>query len=259
MQRDLETRGSSSTSDRGLLCQPVAAEVVQLIPASGETIAEHSIQPDDTSLDNVLTIHEYERQRLAQELHDSAGQLVVALDLGLAHLRRVGKDADHDNLIAEIQDTVHRIDEEIRSLAFLRYPVELCDRSLYSALQSFALGFGRRTGIRTTFRWVGDRSAVDETLSLAVLRVAQEALANVHRHSGATSAKVTLKRDAGRLQMNIADDGVGFPPGGADGKPRGIGLQGMRHRIETVGGSFRTVNMKHGVKIAMSVPLPMAV
>ena len=212
----------------------------------------------DESLDNLLSIQEYERQRLAQELHDSAGQLVVALELGLAHLRRVEEDPGHANLILEIEDTVHQIDQEIRSLAFLRYPIELCDRSLYSALQSFALGFGRRTGIRTVFKWVGDRSPLSEALSVAFLRVAQEGLANVHRHSQARSSKVTLKRHADRLDLFITDDGIGFPTEGTSENSRGIGLQGMRHRVEALGGRFSIANLKHGAKISVSVPVVMA-
>ena len=206
-------------------------------------------------LEDVLRIHEYERQRLGQELHDSAGQLLIALELSILHLKRVEKDCDHANLIDEIQDSARRIDQEIRSLAFLHYPVELGGRSLSLAAQSLALGFGRRTGIHTTFKWAGDNASIDDAVSMAVLRVVQEALVNIHRHSHASVVKVAIHRTLDRLDLTISDNGVGFPPVSRLENTHGIGLQGMRHRVETLGGRFRLANLKQGARISLSVPV----
>ena len=211
--------------------------------------------PPTIMLDELLQFHEYERQRIGQELHDSAGQLLVALQLSVAHLREVEADSGHDSLLQEINDTVRRIDQEIRSLAFLNYPAELGDRGLCCAVQALALGFGRRTGIRMTFRCIGDQATVDESISMALLRVAQEALANIHRHAHATCAKVILERRATHLHLTVSDDGIGMPAAGAL-KARGIGLQGMRHRIEMLGGRFRMGNLKRGgTRVSAIVPL----
>lgn len=204
-------------------------------------------------LDELLRIHEYERQRIGQELHDSAGQLVVSLQLSVAHLRRVEENCPHQELIDDIQDTIRQIDQQIRALAFLHYPFELGDRSLCSAVQSLTMGFGRRTGIHTTFRCVGSSEPVDEAVSKAILRVAQEALVNIHRHSHASSAKVVLERRPDRLQLRVTDDGVGMAA--EANKSEGIGLQGMRHRLQTVGGRFRIGNLKHGTRVAATVPI----
>ncbi len=161
--------------------------------------------PDSGTVDELLRIHEYERQRIGQELHDSAGQLLVSLQFSVAHLKRVEEGSGHDSLLEEIQDTVRQIDQEIRSLAFLHYPVELSDRGLSSAIQALVRGFGRRTGIRTSFKASGDQSIASDSISTALLRVAQEALVNVHRHAHASHANVSLKRArqlrrAGRLR-----------------------------------------------------------
>ena len=208
-----------------------------------------------TIVEELLQIHEYERQRMGQELHDSAGQLLVSLQLSIARLKITEADCGHRALIDEIQDTVRQIDREIRALAFLHYPAELGDRALGEAVRTLVHGFGRRTGIRISFRSLGDQTAVAEPISVTMLRVAQEALVNVHRHSHASSAKVLLETSDKRVHLTVSDDGVGIPTTVDVGKECGIGLQGMRHRVEMHGGHFGIRNLKHGTKISATVPL----
>ena len=210
--------------------------------------------PDSGTVDELLRIHEYERQRIGQELHDSAGQLLVSLQFSVAHLKRVEEGSGHDSLLEEIQDTVRQIDQEIRSLAFLHYPVELSDRGLSSAIQALVRGFDRRTGIRTSFKASGDQRIASDSISTALLRVAQEALVNVHRHAQASYANVSLKRGANYVELVVSDDGVGMPPAANLTKVRGIGLRGMRHRVEALGGRFGVRNLKQGTRITASVP-----
>lgn len=211
--------------------------------------------PATILLDELLQYHEYERQRLGQELHDSAGQLLVALQLKVTHLRQLEEYSGHDDLLQEINDTVRQIDQELRSLAFLHFPAELGDRGLCSAVQALALGFGRRTGIRTSFKCVGERTAVDKPVSVALLRVTQEALVNIHRHSRASSAKVALEKHSNQLQLTVSDDGIGIAAATGKTTTRGIGIQGMRHRVEVLGGRFQIRKLKHGTKVSASVPL----
>ena len=225
-------------------------EIVGGLPLEDHSAAEET---DGDALDQQFRIHEYERCRMGQELHDSAGQLLVSLQLSVAHLKAV-EDGSHDGLIEEIQLIVSQIDREIRSLAFLHYPVELGDRCLCSAVQALALGFGRRTGIRTSFKCAGDRSPVSEPISMAVLRVAQEALVNIHRHSHASSARVVLENRQDRILLTVSDDGVGMPATEMQ-KARGIGLQSMRHRVEALGGHFGLRKLKHGTRVSAIVPL----
>jgi signal transduction histidine kinase len=211
--------------------------------------------PRPAVLDQMLSIHEYERQRMGQELHDSAGQLLVSLQLSITRLRAIEQDCGHDDLIEEIQATVRQIDQEIRALAFLHYPAELGDRGLCEAVQSLVRGFGKRTGIRTSFRCLGDNKVVGKLISITVLRVAQEALVNIHRHSHASSAKVVLTADVNRLHLTVSDDGVGMPAATDEDKGRGIGLQGMRHRVEMHGGLFNVKGLKHGTRVSATLPL----
>jgi signal transduction histidine kinase len=203
----------------------------------------------------LLDVHEYERQRIGQELHDSTGQMLVSLQLGVARLRSIYRDGGHDELLDEIQDTVRKIDKEIRALAFLHYPAELGGRNLCEAVASLVRGFGSRTGIRTAFKCLGDLTGITETVSLTLLRVAQEALVNVHRHSRASAAKVTLERQVGSLRLTVSDNGVGLPAPAKQAVGGGIGLEGMRYRVETQGGQFNVRSLKHGTKISAAMPM----
>jgi len=206
------------------------------------------------SLDELLRIHEYERQRLGQELHDSTGQLVISLMLGLARLKRLEEDGGQGVLIDEIQEIVRQIDKEIRSLAFLHYQAELGDRAVSASIENLALGFGRRTGMHISFKCLGDAPPVDDSIATALLRVAQEALVNVHRHSHATAAKVELKLRPTRIELRISDDGIGMPVGEMP-RGSGIGLKGMRYRIESLGGRFEVRNLNPGTTVCAVIPL----
>jgi len=235
--------------------------VFKLGPAASAT-EEPSVklpdQHDDNSgeafFDELLKVHEYERQRLGQELHDSAGQLLVSLQLSVAHLSAIDEDAGHGELIDEIRQTVRQIDQEIRTLAFLHYPMELGDRGLSAAIQMLARGFERRTGIRTDFACAWDSAYLDESTAAALLRVAQEALVNIYRHAHASSAKIQLRKQRNLLELSISDNGIGVAPTMNAG-PHGIGLQGMRHRVESLSGKFQIRNLKQGTRISASVPL----
>ena len=235
--------------------------VFKLGPAASAT-EEPSVklpdQHDDNSgeafFDELLKVHEYERQRLGQELHDSAGQLLVSLQLSVAHLSAIDEDAGHGELIDEIRQTVRQIDQEILTLAFLHYPMELGDRGLSAAIQMLARGFERRTGIRTEFASAWDSPFLDESAAAALLRIAQEALVNIYRHAHASSARIRLRTLGNLLELSVSDDGIGVAPN-ALAAPHGIGLQGMRHRVESLGGNFRIRNLKQGTCISAAVPL----
>jgi signal transduction histidine kinase len=261
MHRLMEIHGSSFAD-----AKPADSAIFPKSTAASPEKVDHS--PDEihepfagaypaqgVQLDNLLRIHEYERQRLGQELHDSAGQLVITLQLSVAHLKRVGGDRQYDGLIEEIQDTVRLIDREIRSVAYLHYPVELGENSLSRTLELLVFGFGQRTGIRTTFKSVGDIMTVDATVSATVLRVAQEALVNVYRHSHASTVKIVLERRPDVLRLTITDDGDGFPADLISGAAGGVGLQGMRHRVKTAGGRFGIKNHKRGAQVWAKVPV----
>lgn len=205
--------------------------------------------------EKMLSLRDDERQRIGQELHDSAGQLLLSLQLSVALLRETEKDNGHEGLIDEIQDTARLIDQEIRSLAFLNHPMRMDSRGLPAALQALIGGFGKRTGCRVSFKVIGDQPSEDGNSSMALLRVAQEALVNIHRHAHASFVTAKLERQERSLELTIGDNGVGLPPRDQLAVNRGVGLDGMRFRIERLGGSFRIAKLKHGTRISARVPL----
>jgi signal transduction histidine kinase len=208
----------------------------------------------DPSVDAVLSAHDYERQRLGQELHDTAGQMVVSLQFSIANLKRVHEESARNKLLEEIQNAVLRIDQELRSLAFLSYPAELGGRSPGAAVQALTAGFRRRTGIKATFRSDGDTAGADQPTAVALLRVAQEALVNIHRHSHATEAQVAVECRDEEIRLTVSDNGVGMPTSERAQQSPGIGLQGMRYRVESLGGRFSVRNLKQGLRITATVP-----
>ena len=232
----------------GQAARAAAKLVANAEPASAALSSKQSAE----KFDDVLKIHEYERQRLGQELHDSTGQLVISLGLGLARLRNIA-GLEWQKLVDDIQATVSEIDREIRSMAFLHFPAELANRSLSASLASLAAGFGRRTGVDTSFESTGHSPHLDDSVSSALLRVAQEALVNVHRHSQAQSAKVELKNKSHQIELIISDDGVGMAANA--GHPSGIGVSGMRHRIESNGGHFEIRDLNPGTMIRATIPV----
>ena len=239
--------GQAQQRIASIKCSPV---VNGLFDSSGEVEISQAALTDE-----LLKIQEYERQRMGQELHDSAGQLLVALQLSVGRLRAV-ETSGHEDLIDEVQDTIRQIDRQIRSLAFLHYPAELDERGLCFAIDKLVRGFSRRTGIRTTFRSPRDMDGMDEATSEALLRVAQEGLVNIHRHAHATSAKVHLQNGGGKVRLSIEDNGVGFSATTADAvSHNGVGLQSMAHRMQVLGGTIEMRSLKHGLKLIATIPL----
>jgi signal transduction histidine kinase len=117
-----------------------------------------------------------------------------------------------------------------------------------------ARGFEQRTGIRTDFTCSLDSPDLDENSATALLRIAQEALVNVYRHAHASRAAVLIRKLGNQLELSISDDGVGIAPEMLAG-PHGIGLQGMRHRVEALRGRFQVRNLKQGTRVSASVPV----
>lgn len=228
----------------------------------GDNVFESAVLVDnmasgerDRFLEGCLKVQEDERLRLGRELHDSTGQLLLALRLNLARLKRSHGSAGEDELIDEIETTASQIDREIRAFSFLHYPAEIEGEGLSESLYFLTRGFAARTGLKVRFADLCNGAHSKGPGAVALLRVAQEALMNVHRHACAVHVRVTLKLRDRLLELIVRDDGVGLPVSGDAQKSHGVGLPGMRHRVERLGGSFAVKRMKHGTKLTASVPL----
>ena len=222
---------------------------------AGAGTPAHSFTPEHHGIiEDRLRAQENERLKMGRELHDSTGQLLLALRLEIANLRHIQGSSAEDGLLDEIDHTAREIDREIRAFAFTHYPAEIGREGLGAALRSLANGFASRTGLRIRFTSIPDPISKSGPVALALLRVAQEALLNVHRHAHATNVHLMVTSRRNMLQLSVKDDGVGIRSAQSLEEFHGIGLQGMRHRVERLGGRFAIRRLKHGTKIIATVP-----
>ncbi len=200
-----------------------------------------------------------ERNRLARDLHDSVKQQIFAASMQLAAARAlVRRDPEAaEARLGDIERMVGEAQRELTALILQLRPAGLAHKGLAPALREYCGEWARRTGIAAEVRARGEQPAPLE-VEQALFRVAQEALANVAKHSGATSVEVRLSWDMGALDLAVDDDGSGFDAVAADGK--GVGLSSMRERIEAVGGvlSVGGVPGGPGTRVRACVPLAAA-
>lgn len=201
------------------------------------------------SLEYRLMAREYEGLRMGRELHDSTSQLLLSLRFSLAHLKHAYEVGESEEALEEISETVRQIEQEIRAFSYLHYPAELGRGGLVAALDTLARGFTDRTGLKIMFKAECDRVITNGAASIALLRVAQEALMNVHRHAGAELVRMSLAEQGGSVELSVQDDGIGLPSASSEAVSKGLGLPGMRHRVERLGGQFLVKRLKHGTKL----------
>jgi signal transduction histidine kinase len=208
--------------------------------------------------DQLLHAQEQERQRIAIELHDSMSQHLAALQLGIAQLRkRLGDDPAGRELAHEMQKLTQQAFQEIRVLSYLMNASGREREGLETSVRRFVQGFGRRAGLKTTFDAEGPVDDIGAATQHAVFRVVQEALSNVYRHAHATAVSVDLLSKAGTLTVRVSDNGRGIPLGngnGCDEPPFGVGIAGMRARIEQLGGTLEFTGKGRGTVVTAIVP-----
>jgi NarL family two-component system sensor histidine kinase LiaS len=192
-----------------------------------------------------------ERHRLARDLHDSVKQqlFVVTMLLGTAQAQ-VGDTPEAARTLAEAERLAAQAQQELTGLIRALRPLALANKGLGAALRELLADWGQRTGIAVRASIVDElplRLAAEQEL----FRMAQEALTNVARHSGAASVEVCAEVSGGTILLSVADDGHGFDPAAVS---QGLGLSGMRERVEAVGGMLLIYSGAVGTRIEAQVP-----
>lgn len=191
---------------------------------------------------SVIQAQEEERKRIARELHDETSQSLTGLVIGIRMVEECVSDTlpDIKQRLQNIHDLAHSTLNEVHNMAVRLRPSVLDDLGLSAALRSYVKEFSENTGIPVDLQILAMAERLPPELETVLYRVVQEALTNVARHSGADSCRVTLQRKANRIQGVISDNGRGFDSEAAmlSEKGRGLGLHGMKERIELVGGSL---------------------
>ncbi|XVX20714.1 HAMP domain-containing sensor histidine kinase [Actinomycetota bacterium] len=205
-----------------------------------------------TSNARALAAQEGERRRIAQELHDEIGQSLTVVLLGLKRvIDRAPEDLRDD--LSSVQTAARSSLTEVRQVAHRLRPGALEDLGLTAAISSLATELSSSAGLsvhRRIARVVTDDPEVD----LVVYRVAQEALTNIARHSGARTVEITLAQDGDGVILTVEDDGVGAPAGAV--LSEGAGIRGMRERALLVRGDLRVEpSASGGTRVRLDVPL----
>jgi signal transduction histidine kinase len=213
---------------------------------------------------NLMTIQDEERRRIARDLHDSAGQTLAAIKMSLAMLEQAEPSSEASKVQKLFEDLKALADEalkEIRTTSYLLHPPLLDEAGFASAARWFAQGFTKRSGIQVHCDLPQKLERLPEGVELALFRVLQESLTNIHRHSGAKAATIKFTLNGAGIELQVSDNGRGLSneqlnrlqqsDGGA-----GVGIAGMRERIRGLGGHLLLESNKEGTTITVNLPDP---
>lgn len=207
-------------------------------------------------LQHTVQAQEEERARIARELHDETAQILSAFSLELAALDTglQGQPQAHAR-VETLKDLSRQVSQGLYRLVGDLRPAHLDDFGLVPAI-NYLLTQARASGINFDLHVQGAPHRLDLAVETVLFRVAQEAILNVVRHSGAQQARITLCFNEARVELTIADQGRGFDPAGPFQSPRGWGLEGMRERVEAAGGTL-TLDASPGRGASLLAVIPL--
>ncbi len=236
---------------RGLLYAFIGAFVVKLAAAQRE--ARRSLTTHSTTLEHLATSRE--RNRLARELHDTLAHSLSGIAVQLEAVKTLWDDDSHkarnmlDNALADARGG---LGEARRAIQTLRAS-PLVDLGLADAICQLGEAAANRCGMAVNVSVADKVGHVGPELENTIYRIADEALTNAARHSGAEKVSVDLRRKAGRVRLEVSDDGIGFDVGAA--APEGhVGISGMNERAAMVGGTLEiTSDRELGTTVTFEV------
>jgi len=208
----------------------------------------------------LLQLQDDERRRIARELHDSVGQLLVGLTMNLSAVRadieRLTKTA---GAVTDSETMVQEMSKEVRTISHLLHPPLLDEVGLSSAIRWYIDGFAERSNIKVDLDCPKDFGRLPREVETAIFRVVQESLTNIHRHSGSSTAKIRFRHRDGHVLVEIEDKGMGISEEKLDemasaGMP-GVGMRGMRERLRQLGGALEISSNGRGTMIVARLPV----
>jgi PAS domain S-box-containing protein len=208
----------------------------------------------------LMMAQDEERRRIARELHDSAGQTLTVLGLNLAQL------VERAQVIApelaeegkEIEAVVQQLHREIRTTSYLLHPPLLDECGLASALNMYVEGLADRSHIAITLDVAPDVGRLPSDMELAIFRLVQECLTNIHRHSGSKTARIRIAREGQSIRTEVQDNGSGISPerlSEIQAHGSGVGIRGIRERIRQFHGEVKIESNGSGTSVIVSMPM----
>ncbi len=206
----------------------------------------------------LLGVQDEERRRIARELHDSLGQDLTAAKITLDMLAQESElESTH---LREAQSLVDRCISDTRTLSHLLHPPLLDEAGFVSAARWYVEGFGRRSGISTKLELPEHLTRLPRGAETALFRILQEALTNVHRHSGSRAVDVRVIESDAKVILTVKDYGIGVPREILDRFWKtgntGVGLAGIRERLKELAGVLEIESNLDGTLLRATIPFP---
>lgn len=205
------------------------------------------------------SMQDEERRRLARELHDSVGQTLAALgmNLGIIQAQSHKLDPVGARALADNAGLVEQVSREIRTISHLLHPPLLDIAGLASALRWYVDGFSERSNIKVDVEITSDFGRLSDELEIAIFRIVQECLTNIHRHSGSTTATIRLHQEGNRLTVQVQDRGKGIPKEKQHALIElgrgGVGFAGMRERLRRLDGTLEIESDGSGTTVSATL------
>jgi len=204
-------------------------------------------------------LQDEERKRIARDLHDSVGQLLAAIGMNIALVRSQSHklDAKAARAVADNAMLVEQVSVEIRTISHLLHPPLLDVGGLASALRWYVDGFSERSHIKVDLEIPTDLDRMPADWEIAIFRMIQECLTNIHRHSGSETATINLSQQGDRLIVQVRDRGKGIPLDKqrelTESGRGGVGLNGMRERLRQLGGNLEIESTETGTVVTATL------
>jgi signal transduction histidine kinase len=201
-----------------------------------------------------------ERRRIARELHDGVGQLLAAISMNNAIVQEQSYKLDSAaaGAFSENVSLVEQINREIRTLSHLLHPPLLDVAGLASAIRWYVDGFSERSRIKVDLDLPDQLARLSDEMEIAIFRMIQECLTNIHRHSGGTAAAIRVQQQDRQLLVKVEDYGKGIPLEkqlelNSSGRV-GVGFRGMRERLRQLGGTLEIRSDGSGTVVSAVLP-----
>jgi signal transduction histidine kinase len=198
----------------------------------------------------LLKAQDEERRRIARELHDSTGQVLAGLSMLIGQMQKESSTANLAKF-EQCREMIGTAATEIRNLSYLLHPPLIEELGLAAAVSEYAAGFAKRSGLDVQVEISSEVGRLSENIEITLFRIIQEALGNVHRHSGSSVAIIRIFCVINDVVLEIQDQGRGLPFSTIQ---YGVGIKSMQERLRQFGGILRVTSSTSGTIVQAVLP-----